>query len=251
MTDYKDHFSADAKGYALYRPDYPAELFAFLAGQLKRHELAWDCATGNGQAACGLARHFREVVGTDASTRQIEHAVAHPAVSYRMAAAENSGLEAASVDLVTVAQAAHWFDLPLFYDEVKRVSRPGGVLALWCYERLGVDPGIDPLIEYFYTHILGPYWPPERRWVEGGYRDLPFPFQEERVPAFEMRVEWSLDQLMGYFATWSAVKAYRAATNQDPLPALRASLETRWISNEGRKTIKWPLSLRLGRVAVA
>ncbi len=129
--------------------------------------------------------------------------------------------------------------------------RPGGLLAWWCYERLSVDSASDPLIEAFYTHTLGPYWPLERRWVESGYRDLPFPFEEQPAPAFEMRVEWGLDQLMGYFATWSAVKAYRAAKHQDPLPALRASLEKRWISNEGRKTIKWPLSLRLGRVAVA
>lgn len=251
MTDFKDHFSATASGYALYRPGYPAALFAFLAGLVARHELVWDCATGNGQAACGLAKYFQEVLATDASARQIENALPCPGVSYRVAAAEMSGLAPASVDLVTVAQAAHWFDLPLFYAEVKRVLRPGGVLALWCYERLNVDSASDPLIESFYSNTLGPYWPPERRWVENGYRDLPFPFEEQPAPAFEMRVEWELDQLMGYFATWSAVKAYRSATNQDPLPALRASLETRWISNEGRKTIKWPLSLRLGRVAVA
>jgi SAM-dependent methyltransferase len=250
MSAFKDHFSANASGYAAYRPDYPAELFAFLAGQVDRHGLAWDCATGNGQAARGLAAHFREVVATDASAQQIENAVPMRGVSYRVAPAEVSGLAAASVDLVTVAQAVHWFDLARFYAEVKRVLRPDGVLALWCYERLRVDPAIDPLIESFYMNSLGPYWPPEQRWVESGYRDLPFPFEEQAVPAFGMRAEWSLDQLLGYFATWSAVQAYRAALHQDPLPALRASLAERWISNDGRKTLKWPLSLRLGRARV-
>lgn len=251
MPHFKDHFSANAHAYAACRPDYPAGLFAFLAGQAARRELAWDCATGNGQAARGLAAHFQAVLGTDASRQQIENAFPHPGVTYRTAAAEASGLESASVDLVTVAQAAHWFDLPLFYGEVRRVLRPGGVLALWCYERLRVDPAIDPLIEAFHTETLGPYWPPERRWVERGYRELPFPFAERPAPVFQMRAEWSLDQLMGYFATWSAVKNYRAELNQDPLPALRASLEARWISNGGRKNIKWPLSLRLGRAVSA
>ncbi len=248
MSTFKDHFSDNSSGYAAFRPEYPAGLFSFLSDQVEGHDLAWDCATGNGQAARGLATHFRAVMGTDASSQQIASAVPHRGVSYRVAPAESSGLASASVDLVTVAQAAHWFDLPLFYAEVKRVLRPGGVLALWCYERLRVDPAIDPLIESFYSDTLGPYWPPERRWVEGGYRELPFPFEELSAPSFVMRAEWSLDQIMGYFATWSAVKAYRAALNRDPLPGPRAALEARWISNSGRKTLKWPLSLRLGRV---
>ena len=197
MSTFKDHFSANAIGYATSRPGYPAELFAFLAGTVDRRELAWDCATGNGQAAGGLAAHFRAVVATDGSARQIEHAVPRRGVSYRVAPAEMSGLAAASVDLVAVAQAVHWFDLPLFYAEVKRVLRPDGVLALWCYERLRVDPAIDSLIESFHMDTLGPYWPPERRWVESGYRDLPFPFEELPVPVFEMRAEWTLDRLPG------------------------------------------------------
>lgn len=248
MIAFKDHFSGGARAYSVYRPEYPAILFEFLAGQVDRHDLAWDCATGNGQAARGLAAHFRGVSASDASARQIESARPHPGVSYRVAPAEASGLEDASVDLVTVAQAAHWFDLPRFYAEVARVLRPGGVLALWCYERLSVDPDVDPLIESFYMNTLGPYWPAERRWVENGYRDLPFPFEEEPVPSFRMRAEWNLDQLLGYFATWSAVKAYRTALDDDPLPALRADLAARWNSKAGRKTIEWPLSLRLGRV---
>jgi SAM-dependent methyltransferase len=247
MPRFKDHFSANAKNYAAYRPAYPAHLFTYLAAQTGHHDLAWDCATGSGQAARGLARYYAAVLASDASAEQIGHATKQAKVRYQVAAAEASGLASASVDLITVAQAAHWFDLPNFYAEARRVLRPGGILALWCYERLSVNPEIDAVIEPFYSEVLGPYWPPERHWVECGYRDLPFPFREQPVPAFEMRARWTLEQLLGYAATWSAVKNHRAALGSDPLPALRAALETRWISNAERKTIKWPLSLRLGR----
>ena len=118
MSTFKDHFSAASGRYAAYRPDYPAALFEWLAGLCDRHDTAWDCATGSGQAALGLAPHFRRVVATDASAEQVRHAVAHPSIDYRVAQAEDSGLADHSVDLVTVAQAAHWFDLPRFYAEV-------------------------------------------------------------------------------------------------------------------------------------
>lgn len=246
MTTFKDHFSAQAGAYAAYRPDYPPELFAYLAEQVRQHERAWDCATGNGQAARGLAPYFSEVLGSDASAAQIEQALPHAGVRYWVAPAEQSGLEAASVDLVSVAQAAHWFDLPRFYREVERVLRPGGVLALWCYERLRVTPEIDAVIANFHDDTLGPFWPPERRWVETGYRDLPFPFADRPSPSFAMRAVWTLDQLLGYFATWSALQAYRKANGHDPLPALRARLLPLWPEPQACKPVAWPLSLRLG-----
>lgn len=245
---FKDHFSAKADAYATYRPEYPAALFAYLESLTGQPDRAWDCATGNGQAARGLAGYFREVIATDASAEQIRNALPHPSVDYRVAPAEDSGLAPGSVDLVSVAQAAHWFDLPRFYAEVRRVLRPGGVVALWCYERLSVNPEVDAVIDAFYTRTLGPYWPPERRWVETGYRDLPFPFAELGAPALEMSANWNLEQLIGYFSTWSALKGYRTACGHDPLPSLRIELERHWISLEQGKNIKWPLSLRLGRI---
>lgn len=247
-TGFKDHFSGNSADYAAYRPGYPPELFAWLASQAPGHDLAWDCATGSGQAALGLAPHFRGVVATDASADQIAQARPGAGVRYAVAPAEASGLAPGSVDLVTVAQAVHWFDLPAFHAEVKRVLRPKGVLAVWCYERLRVEPALDEVIEAFYGRQLGPYWPPERRHVESGYRDLDFPYLECPVPDFAMEARWTLDQLMGYFATWSAVKRYRQATGNDPLPALRGTLEALWVSLEKPKPIKWPLSLRLGRI---
>lgn len=251
-TAFKDHFSGNSADYAAYRPAYPAKLFAWLAKQAPGRNLAWDCATGSGQAALGLAPHFRTVVATDASADQIAQARLHAGVSYAVAPAETSGLAPSSVDLVTVAQAAHWFDLPAFHAEVRRVLRPGGLVALWCYERLRIEPGLDEAIEVFYGQRLGPYWPPERRHVEAGYRDLDFPYQELPAPAFAMEARWTLDQLMGYFATWSAVKAYRRDLGQDPLPVLRERLASIWLASgvslATAKNIKWPLSLRFGRI---
>lgn len=248
MSGFKDHFSGNSGDYAAYRPSYPAALFDFLAGQVAGHDLAWDCATGSGQAALGLAPYFQDVVATDASADQIAQARPHAGVSYRVAPAQASGLASASVDLVSVAQAVHWFDLDAFHAEARRVLKPGGVLALWCYERLTIAPALDAVIGAFYADTLGPFWPDERRHVETGYRDLAFPYTELPAPALAMQAAWTLDQLLGYLATWSAVKAYRARLGRDPLPALRESLAPLWVSHDAAKNIKWPLSVRLGRV---
>lgn len=249
MSAFKDHFSSATPAYAAYRPGYPPALFAWLAGLTQGHELVWDCATGSGQAALGLAAHFRRVLATDASAAQIASAQACSGVDYRTAAAEASGLETASADLITVAQAAHWFDLPAFYAEARRVLKPGGVLALWCYERLAVSPVLDASIAAFYDGLLGVYWPPERQLVEAGYRTLDFPFTEVAPPEFDMTASWNLDQLLGYFSTWSALKRYREATGDDPLPALRRTLAASWVSPDQPKAMKWPLSLRVGRAS--
>jgi len=248
MAAFKDHFSTRSSGYAAFRPGYPAELFTYLASLTPRHDLAWDCATGSGQAARGLAEHYTRVWATDASAAQIDAAAPRAGVEFRLASAQASGLPDRSVDLVTVAQAAHWFDLPAFYAEVRRVLKPDGLLAIWCYERLTIEPTLDAIVEEFYGGLLGPYWPPERRLVESGYRDLDFPFAELPAPAIPMTASWTLDQLLGYFSTWSALKAYQRATGEDPLPVLRERLASAWISLDQAKTIKWPLSVRLGRI---
>lgn len=248
MSAFKDHFSANSAGYADFRPRYPEALFAWLAGQCAGHSLAWDCATGSGQAAVALAGHFEWVIGTDASAAQIAHAQAHPGVEYRVAPAEASGLPDASVDLLTVAQAAHWFDLDAFYAEARRVLKPGGLIALWGYEKLRLEPALASVVGQFYHGELDGFWPPERRLVESGYRDLAFPFEELVAPELAMAADWTLDQLIGYFGTWSAVKNYRQARATDPLPPLRAALEALWGSPDTRKNIQWPLFLRVGRV---
>lgn len=250
MTDsvYKDHFSTVANAYARYRPTYPPDLFDALADLAPARELAWDCGCGNGQAAVGLARHFRRVIATDASARQIEQAVPHPAVTYRVAPAENSGIAACSVDLVLVAQALHWFDFDLFYAEVRRVARPGGILAALTYGLLRAGVELDPVLERFYTDIVGVYWPPERKWVDAGYATLPFPFDEIAPPALAMEAEWTFDQLLGYLGTWSAVKEYRRRNGKDPLELVRDELRDAWGEPESARKIVWPIGLRIGRV---
>ncbi|HET8729821.1 MAG TPA: class I SAM-dependent methyltransferase, partial [Moraxellaceae bacterium] len=228
MAGFKDHFSALAQDYARYRPRYPEALFADLAAVAPGHERAWDCATGNGQAAAGLSRWFREVVATDASSAQIEAASGPANVRFAVATAEASGLPEGSVDLLLVAQAAHWFNLPAFYAEAERVLRPGGILALLTYSGVRVDPVLDPFLREFHQVTVGPFWPPERAHVERDYRDLPFPWTEIAFPPQEMTADWSLDELMGYLGTWSATRAYREQTGMDPLPGLRARLEPEW-----------------------
>ena len=248
MNGFKDHFSSASDRYAAFRPDYPAALFAWLASLAPAHELAWDCASGSGQAALGLAPHFRHVIATDASAEQIAHATPHPAIEYRVATAEASGLADASVDLVTVAQAAHWFDLPRFYAEAGRVLKPGGVVGLWGYGRLVLPQPMDATFLQFYADTLGPHWPPERALIDDAYRSLDFPFAEIAPPAFHIEVVWTLDRLLDYLSTWSAVKRHAAALGQDPLPALRRALAPAWGNPEIALPLAWPLFLRVGRV---
>lgn len=248
MKEFQDHFSALASGYATFRPGYPSELFAFLAELSECRAVAWDCATGTGQAAKGLAGYFAQVVATDASAKQIAQTLPHPHIDYRVARAEASGLVGASVDLVTVAQAAHWFDLPAFYTEVRRVLRPGGVLALWGYERLIVPNAIAIPLGRFYERTLAGFWPSERYFVETGYRDLPFPFTQLIAPEIVLRANWNLPQLLGYISTWSAVKRYRETRGVDPLPALAEQLVSVWGSPGTLKPLEWPTFWKLGRV---
>lgn len=244
---FKDHFSAQAADYTRYRPGYPEELFAWLAAQAPARDAAWDCGTGSGQAALGLAPLFARVIATDPSARQIAHAAPHPRIEYRVAPAEASGIDAASVDLVTVAQAIHWFDLDRFFAEARRVLRPGGVIAAWTYTLLDVEAGIDELVSDYYRNVVGPFWPPERKMVDDRYRSLPFPFDAIAAPAFDIRTEWSLDDLLGYLGTWSATQAYVKATGSNPLAELSRRLAPLWPDPGQRKTLRWPLHLRVGR----
>ena len=246
---FKDHFSRQAPDYARYRPSYPAGLFAWLAQIAPATTAAWDCGTGSGQAAIGLAAHFQRVIATDPSRKQLDHAEPHPRIDYRVASAEVSLLDTASVDLVTVAQAIHWFDLEKFYVEARRVLKPGGVIAAWTYTLLDVEAGIDELLADFYRNVVGPYWPPERRKVDDRYRSLPFPFEPLVPPALEIRTEWSRTDLLGYLGTWSATQAYMKAKERDPLPEFGRRLVPLWPDPALIKTLRWPLHLRVGRAS--
>ena len=248
MRTFADHFSRLSARYAVFRPRYPQGLFDAIAAACSRHDRVWDCATGTGQAAVPLAERFGAVLATDASRQQVRSAAAHPRVRYVVALGEAAPARDGSADLVTVAQALHWLELPRFYPEVRRVLRPGGLFVAWTYGRQRLDGGaMDAVIEDFYDQVVGPYWAPERHLVETGYRTLDFPFDEIEISSPPMADDWSLTQLLGYVSTWSAVAKCREATGRDPLPELEARLEPLWGSPGERHLIEWPIALRAGR----
>ncbi len=247
LNSFKDHFSAQAADYVRFRPRYPAALFAYLAEQAPGRRLAWDCATGNGQVAEGLAAHFDAVVATDASASQVAQAPRLANVAFRVEPAEASSLADASVDLVTVGQALHWFGLDRFYAELRRVGRPGALVAAWCYSLLCCDPEVDRVLLRYYREVVGPYWPADRAKVESGYRELPFPFAPVAAPELALEADWDLAELTGYLGTWSAAQRYREARGRDPREEIAASLAQAWGSPGRKRRIEWPLHFRVGR----
>jgi SAM-dependent methyltransferase len=242
---FKDHFSKQAADYAIFRPGYPKELFTYLASIASTRELAWDCGTGNGQAAVGLASVFHRVIATDASEKQIAKAQPHEHVEYRVASSENSGIQSGTIDLIMVAQALHWFDLDRFYYEARRVMKSRGVLAASAYNLLRIEPIIDEIVNRYYYEVVGPFWPPERKLVEK-FADLPFPLQEIKSPEFEITTRWDLDKLIGYLRTWSATQRFIVVKGEDPLGHIIDDLGAVWGPPEQKRMVIWPLTLRVG-----
>lgn len=242
-------FATVAREYANFRPGYPAGLFAWLAQAAPARHAAWDCGCGSGQASVALAEYFAEVFATDAAPEQIAAARPHPQVHYSVAPAERSGLPDACADLVTVAQALHWFDTGKFYEEARRVARPGALLAVWTYPRPEfLDAEADRVFLHFYSGVVGPYWPPERAHVEARYESLPFPAAEITPPPFALELDWSFEQVLGYASSWSATARYRHETGADPLPLLRDALRAAWPENVPRKPLRMPLVLKVARL---
>jgi SAM-dependent methyltransferase len=242
---FKDHFSKQAADYAKFRPRYPQELFGYLGSIAPSRQLAWDCGTGNGQAAVGLASVFDRVIATDASEKQIANAQPRERVGYRVAPAESSCIQSATVDLIMVAQALHWFDLDRFYAEARRVLKPGGVLAASAYNLLTIQPEIDEVVNRYYYEVVGPFWPPERELVEQ-FAELPFPLHQIDAPKFEMTAHWNLDHLIGYLRTWSSTQLFIAAKGSDPLELIADQLSNVWGDAHQTRKVIWPLTLRVG-----
>jgi hypothetical protein len=248
MNSFEDHWSTQSGQYASFRPQYPDELFAYLASLAPHRELAWDCGTGSGQAAQGLAVYFKHVLATDGSPDQIAQAIPHAHVEYRVARAEDVILPSHSVDLITSAQAVHWFDLDAFYPLVTRAMKPEGVFAVWMYLLPVISPELDPIVEAFYTNVLAGFWPDRFHYLEARYQTLPFPFEEIETPAFEMQATWRLDQLTGFLDTWSAVRRYQSERGQHPLQILWPELSGVWGQADQPRLIRWPLYLRVGKI---
>jgi len=240
-------FATVAREYATFRPGYPPDLFAWLARVSPSRKAVWDCGCGSGQASVALAEHFSVVHATDVAPEQIAAAKPHPRVRYSVAPAEHSGLPVHSMDLITVAQALHWFDVTAFYAEVVRVARPGALLAVWNYPRPQfADAELERRFLAFYSDVVGPYWPPERRHIESRYRTLPFPFEEIAAPEFALDLSWNLEQVAGYVSSWSATARYRKTLGADPVPLLRDTLGPAWPAGGARVPVRMAIGLRVG-----
>jgi ubiquinone/menaquinone biosynthesis C-methylase UbiE len=244
---FEDHFSKHSGQYAQYRPKYPQEIYAYLASIAPGHSLAWDCGTGNGQAAVGLAKHFDKVHATDASTEQISLAYPNDKVEYHVEPAEHVSLAASSTDLVTVAVAIHWFNFDEFYREVRRVLKPNGILAAWTYSLTEITPQIDVLVQRYYAEILKGYWPERIHYLEERYETLPFPFEEIPAPSFVMKADWDLDQFAGFLDSWSATQRYKAQKGHHPLEIIWQKLAAAWGDEKELRLVRWPLYFRIGR----
>ncbi|KAJ0040389.1 hypothetical protein Pint_27399 [Pistacia integerrima] len=213
-------FDKQAKLYVDARPTYPSEWYSMLASHTTLHCLAWDVGTGNGQAAFGVAEHYEQVVATDVSEDQLENALPHPRVRYLHTPLSLSDDELVtliggenSVDLVTGAQAVHWFDLPKFYTIINRVLRkPGGVIAVWGYKGFEVSPTFNALMKKFYETTI-PYWNQNAQSLFDGYKDLPFPFEsvglgfEGQPLELDMPKELSLEGFLRMLRSWSAINS--------------------------------------------
>lgn len=241
-------FGEGGGDYARYRPDYPPDLAAFLAGLAPDRGCAVDVGCGSGQFTALLAEHFQAVIGLEPSADQLAHATPRANVRYRCAPAEALGLPDASANLITAAQAAHWFDRDAFYTEARRIAAPGAVLALVSYGIPECDAEISPRFDHFYRAEIGPYWPPERALVESGYAGIDFPFAELPFPAMAIRRDWSLAEFLGYVSTWSAVRNATKAGEAGIAERFAGALAGLWGDPERRRAVRWPITMRLGRL---
>lgn len=240
----KDLFSSHSEDYSRFRPGYPEELFEFLRKLCQTREIAWDCGTGNGQVAGELAVLFEQVYATDISVNQLSNAVQKPNIHYTKQPAANTIFPSNYFDLITVGQAIHWFDFEKFYTEAKRVLKKDAVITIFGYSLFRSNPETDEIIRHFYKDIIGQYWQPERQYLEEEYQTIPFPFKELEAPRLEMKQRWTLERLIGYLNTWSAVKAYEAERGQNPVDLIRPKLHQSF-GETGE--INFPILLRVGR----
>jgi hypothetical protein len=249
LMDYIKHFNQQASNYLLFRPHYPSTLFNYLFTLVDNYNCAWDCGTGNGQAAVALAKRFDQVVATDISQAQLAVAPKHKNIQYLCCPAENTSIRAHSIDLVTIAQALHWFNFDLFYNEVRRVCKPTSIIAAWCYSLGKFDTEIDKIINKLYFDILGDeYWPSERHYVDDEYLSIPFPFVKITTPDFVIEKKLDFAQLIGYLNTWSAVKEYQTRKQTNPINLIFKELESVWSEPQRSYLMRWPLHLLVGKL---
>lgn len=242
----KDLFSGHSKQYAAFRPTYPKSLYDFILKNVKSKKTAWDCACGNGQVAKDLAEYFEKVFATDHSEKQLESAIKKANIEYSVASAERSGFNDGQFDLITVGQALHWLNIPVFFDEARRVLKPDGVIAVWGYSLVRINDDLDLAINEFYNHIIGPYWDKERKHVDNQYSHIDFPFKKIDVPSFEFSFEWTLTEFQGYLSTWSSVQKFIKQHQHNPVDDLILQIRHSW--GDGRREVSFPLFVLMGKV---
>lgn len=243
----KDNFSKGAASYAKFRPDYPKKLFQLINSLVTFKTNCWDCGTGNGQLACELAKSFKNVYATDISQRQIDQADQQDNIHYSVQPAESTIFPDDLFDLVMVGQAIHWFDFDKFYTEVRRTCKPDALLVITGYSLLRVDEAMDPVLDDFYHNRVGPYWDQERSYIEGAYQTIPFPFEEIAHDDYLITCKWTLEHLIGYLNTWSAVKHFTDENGENPVDQIAGDLSRHW-GKEKVKSVQFPLLLRVGKV---
>jgi SAM-dependent methyltransferase len=244
----KDLFSTQHNAYAQFRPEYPQVLYDFLLEQEPTRQRIWDCATGNGQAAKVLCQHFDQVYATDISEKQLGLAFQADNIHYSLQPAEKTNFPDQYFDAITVAQALHWFQFGPFFEEVKRVTKPGALFAAWGYETLRFDvEAIDEQFYHFYREVTGPYWEPERKHIEDRYARVPFPFEPITCPDFEIALEWQLYELEGYLNSWSAVQKCIRLTGNNPVPAFIENIKRYW-PQDAVLPVHFPVFMWAGQV---
>ena len=245
----KDLFSKQASVYAKYRPSYPAEMIEYIVSCAGSRDTAWDCATGNGQAAALLAPYFKTVQATDSSEKQLQQATRADNIHYSVSLAEKTVFAAHTFDLITVAQAYHWFQFDAFEKEARRVAKPGAIIAVWCYTipQCG-DAAVDALTRDFYSETVGSYWDPERTYVDDNYSNIPFPYEELPSKEFSINMQWAPDDLPGYLNTWSSVQHFIKATGYNPVDEFAERLTARWPAGAASLPFSFPVFMRMGRI---
>ena len=243
----KDLFSSQSKAYAAFRPTYPAELYEFIYSHTRNFDVAWDCATGNGQVARDLSKRFDKVVATDISQQQLDESFKAPNIEYSISKAEETSFSDDSFDLITVGQALHWINTNRFYNEAVRVGKKGSTIAVWGYSILTVNNEIDPLFNEFYFEKVGKYWDAARRLVEDKYATIEFPFKNPREAEFQIKVKWNIDQFAGYLTSWSATQKFIKAEGGNPVPDFIRSIKRLWDEQE-IKSIQFPVFLKVGMI---
>lgn len=248
MKEIQDNFSKQSSFYKKYRPNYPIELINDILHITCEMDSCWDCGTGNGQVAVELSHHFENVFATDVSENQIANAVKKENITYGVERSEDTSFIDNQFDLITVAQALHWFDFKSFNKEINRVCKNGAIVAVWGYGLLRIEESIDLLLDSFYTDIIGPYWNKERKYVDDEYASIPLDFKEINLKKdYLIKTYWTIGDLEGYLNSWSSVQNYITKNKQSPVDQIIESISVYW-DNQTTKEINFPIFTRIGRI---